>query len=111
MTPEQVREVVKMTLDELEQRKLIKNDYQSVLRAVERHLHNFFNNETCKAVAVTYALMQLSDDPYIDVIYLHYRDGRTLEWIAEYYDREVSTIKRNKKRLIYKIHELLEDTL
>lgn len=109
MTPEQVREVVKMTLDELSNRKLIKDDYQTILKAVERQLHNFFNNETCKAVGVTYALKQLSDDPYIDIIYLHYRDGRTLEWIAEYYDKEVSTIKRNKKRLIYKIYELLEE--
>lgn len=106
MTPEQIREVVKMTLDELEQRRLIKNDYQSVLRVVEKRLRDFF---TDKSSGVGHILRSLSDDPYIDVIYLHYRDNRTLESIAEYYDKEVSTIKRNKKRLIYKIHELLEE--
>lgn len=109
MTPEQIREVVKMTLDELTQRKLIKDDYQTILTAVEKQLHSYFNNYTCKVTAVNNALRSLSDDPYIDLIYLHYRDGKTLEWIAEYYEKEVSTIKRNKKRLITKIHESLEE--
>ena len=108
MTPDQIREVVKMTLDELTQRKLIKDEYTVILGVVERHLHNFFNNETCKAVNLVKALNQLSDDPYIDVIFLQYRDGKTLEWIAEYMGVEVRTILRNKKRLIMKIYELLE---
>lgn len=38
-----------------------------------------------------------------DIIFLQYRDAKTLEWIAEYFNVDVSTIKRNKKRLIYKI--------
>lgn len=109
MTPEQVREVVRITLDELSNRKRIKDDYPVILKAVERKLKDFFNNRG-DGNGISYTLNVLSDDPYIDIIYLHYRDGRTLEWIAEYYDKEVSTIKRNKKRLIYKIHELLEDT-
>lgn len=108
MTPEQIREVVKMTLDELTQRKLIKDDYQNILTAVERKLTQFFNNRG-DGNGISYTLKVLSDDPYIDLIYLHYRDGKTLEWIAEYYEKEVSTIKRNKKRLIIKIHELLEE--
>ena len=35
---------------------------------------------------VSYALHSLSDDPYIELIYLLYRDRKTIEWIAEYYD-------------------------
>lgn len=106
MTPEQIREVVKMTLDELTTRKLIKDDYQSVLREVEKRLRAYF---TGTDKGVKHALTTLSDDEYIDIIYLHYRDECTLESIAEYYDKEVSTIKRNKKRLIYKIYDLLEE--
>lgn len=106
MTPEQIREVVKITLDELTNRKLIKDDYQSVLRVVEKKLRGYFNGND---KAVSSALRILSDDPYMDIIYLHYRDDLTLENIAEYYDKEVSTIKRNKKRLIYKIYDLLEE--
>lgn len=108
MTPEQIREVVKITLDELTHRKLIKNDYQNILRVVEKKLKDFFNNKgNCKKIG--YILRQLSDDDYIDVIYYHYRDCRTLEYIAGALDKDVSTIKRNKRRLIMSIYERLEE--
>ena len=110
MTPEQIREIVKITLDDLLQRKLInaeKLNYTTALKTVDKQLLDFFSNKG-KCKGVSYALHQLTDDPYIDVIYLQYRDGKTLEWIAEYMDRDISTIKRNKKRLVLKIYELLE---
>ncbi len=107
MTPEQIREVVKMTLDELTQRKLIKDDYSVILKAVEKKLQAFFN-DSVNGKGVGSVLNQLSDDNYLDVIFLQYRDGKTIEWIAEYMDVEVRTIMRNKKRLILKIYELLE---
>lgn len=102
MTQDQIREVVKITIDELTKRSLIKtNDYQAVLQKIEPLLFRLDEN-------TKHLLNQLSDDSYIDIIYLHYRERKTLEWIAEYYGVEVSTIKRNKKRLIYKINELME---
>ena len=107
MTPEQIREIVKITLDELTSRKLIKDNYPVILIEVERKLKAFFDSKG-DATGVSHALNQLSDDPYIDIIFLHYRDENTLEWIAEAMDREVSTIKRNKKRLVNRIYELLE---
>ena len=108
MTPEQIREIVKMTLDELTQRKLIKDEYPVILNEVERKLKSFFNSRG-DGYNIGHALNQLSDDPYIDIIFLQYRDGKTLERIAEYMEVEVRTILRNKKRLIYKIYELLEN--
>lgn len=107
MTPEQIREIVKMTLDELTTRKLIKDDYQSILKVVEGKLYDFFNNRG-DGNGISYILRHLSDDQYIDVIFLQYRDGKTLEWIAEYLGVDVSTVKRNKKRLICSIYERLE---
>lgn len=107
MTPEQVREVVKITIEELTKSKLLTTDnYQAVLKIVEPKLYNFFNN---KDNGISHTLNSLSDDQYIDIIFLQYRDSKTLEWIAEYFSVDVSTIKRNKKRLIYKIYELLEE--
>lgn len=111
MTPEQIREIVKITLDELTQRKLLNVDnvaYMTLLKLVSDQLTSYFNSIKSDGINVSYALKQLSDDPYIDIIFLHYRDGKTLEWIAEYFEVDVSTIKRNKKRLIIKIAELLE---
>ncbi len=109
MTPEQVREVVKITIEELTKSKLLTTDnYQAVLKIVEPKLYNFFNNRG-DGNGIGYTLNSLSDDQYIDIIFLQYRDTKTLEWIAEYFSVDVSTIKRNKKRLIYKIYELLEE--
>ena len=107
MTSEQIREIVKITIEELTDKKLLKSDnYSNILKKVELALDHFFNN-VGDAKKVGYALNQLSDDPYIDIIFLQYRDDKTLEWIAEYYDKDISTIKRNKKRLILSIYELL----
>lgn len=106
MTPEEIRQIVRITLDELDHRKL---NYTVVHKKVSDELRTFFNDTKAPVnKAVFYSLKQLSDDPYIDVIYSHYRDGLTLEEIADLMDKDVSTIKRNKKRLILKIYELLE---
>ena len=106
MLPAEVREIVRLTVDEILDRKVFKVDsYQYMLGVVGGRLINFFSDKDNSAA---HALRELSYDPYIDIIYLQYRDGKTLEWIAEYMDREVSTIKRNKKRLITKLYELLE---
>jgi len=102
MSPEEIREIVKITLDELEQRK-----YSNIHKQVSDKLTAFFNNEEdCSDVFK--ALLKLANDPYLDIIYSHYRDGLTLEAIADKLEKDVSTIKRNKKRLILKINELLE---
>lgn len=108
MTPAEIREVVKITLDELTQRKYIKPDYQTILKSVEAKLKLFFNNKG-DGTNIGYILRQLVDDTYIDVILLHYRDGKTLEFIAEAMGVHVSTVKRNKQRLIIKIYNMLED--
>lgn len=109
MSPDQVREIVRMTVDELIQRKVIDiHNYSSILRVVDKKLYQFFNNKG-DGNGISYVLNQLSDDPYIDIIFLQYRDGKTIEWIAEYMDKDESTIKRNKKRLIMQIYKQLEE--
>ena len=110
MTPEEVKEVVNITLDELIARKLINPEkYQYILQIVDKQLYTFFSNKG-DSTNVRYALRQVSDDPYIDIIYFQYRDRRTLERIAEYINKDISTVKRNKKRLIIQIYNLLHGT-
>lgn len=107
MNREQVREIVILTIEELTKRKLVNfENYQSILRAVEVNLYQYFDNKG-DDTAVKKALHALSDDPYLEIIYFQYRDSKTLEWVAEYYAVDISTIKRNKKRLINKIYEYL----
>jgi len=46
------------------------------------------------------AIDMLKDDPYFDVIRMKYFEGKTREDIAEHYLVDVSTISRNKNRLV-----------
>lgn len=109
MTPEQVREIVNITIDELLKRKVLDIEkYQNILRAVEVNLYSYFDGTNKNCIKFSHLLNSISDDPYIDIIYLQYRDGKTLEWIAEYFNKDVSTIKRNKKRIILDIYKLLD---
>lgn len=108
MTDNQVREIVKITLDELIARNMLKDSYKDIARQIESRLVKLLlDNEVDPELSK--ALRSLSDDPYIDIIYAQYRDSKTLEWTAEYFERDVSTIKRNKKRLLKTIYLLCED--
>lgn len=104
MTPDEIREIVRITLEELNRGK---DDYPYILKDVEKKLQAFFNDEN-GGDGISMALKKMLDDPYIDVIFLQYRDGKKIDWIAEALDVEVRTILRNKKRIILKLHELME---
>ena len=106
MTPEQIREVVKMTLDELSRRKLL-DDSKMKRDIAGKALRGYFRKGK-RHKPLTCALQQLSDDPYMDILYLHYRDGKTIEWIAEKLEKDESTIKRNRARLLMEVHSMLE---
>lgn len=104
MTQDEVKQIVRITLDELLADGLV-DKYKLINREVSHRLEEYFCKKNDKDIAR--ALHQLSDNPYIDIIYLQYRDCKTLEFIAEYYDVDVSTIKRNKKTLIEKIYKMI----
>lgn len=110
MDKQEVREIVKITLEEILRSKLVVTDsYRYILEVVEARFMRFFNNANKSDPALLQALKQLSDDEYIDIIFLLYRDCVTIERVAEIFDKDVSTIKRNKKRLIKLIYEALEE--
>lgn len=46
------------------------------------------------------AIDMLKNDSYFDVIKMKYFEGKTREQIAEYFEVDVSTISRNKNRLV-----------
>lgn len=103
MRPEEIREVVRLTIEELMLTNVIKEPYDHINKVVSESLINFFNGKT-NDDKLRKVLCSLSDDPYIDIIYLQFRDGKTLEFVAEHMDKDVSTIKRNKKRIITEIY-------
>ena len=104
----EVQMIVRMTIKELKRQGMIKANYVTVLKEVEPVLREYFRKKENKKIE--YFLRDRSDDTYIDILYLHYRDNITIERIAEVLEKDVSTIKRNKKRLIMSIYELLEES-
>lgn len=104
----EVQMIVRMTIKELKRQGMIKANYVTVLKEVEPVLREYFRTKGNKKIE--FFLRDRSDDTYIDILYLHYRDNITIERIAEVLEKDVSTIKRNKKRLIMSIYELLEES-
>lgn len=104
----EVQMIVRMTIKELKRQGMIKANYVTVLKEVEPVLREYFRKKENKKIE--FFLRDRSDDTYIDILYLHYRDNITIERIAEVLEKDVSTIKRNKKRLIMSIYELLEES-
>lgn len=53
------------------------------------------------------ALKELYDDIYYDIIPMMYFEGKSREYIAEYFDTSTTTISRNKRRLIEKLKVMI----
>lgn len=105
MNKQEIQSIVIMTIRELKRQGMIKDRYVIILKEVEPVIREYFEKKNNKELE--YFLIDHSDDPYIDIIYLHYRDGVTIEKIAECLGKDVSTIKRNKKRLLVNIYDTL----
>lgn len=105
MRVDEIREIVKLTINEL-----LNGDtddtYQKAKIIVEYELKSFFNSDSNNDIGKI--LNHLMTDDYIDIIFLYYRDGKTLEYIADYYNKDTTTIIRNRKRLIMEIYELMQ---
>lgn len=98
-----------MTIEELLNDNALTDPFPRIKQIVEHKLRLFFNTNK-DGTNIGYVLNQLSDDEYIDIIFLYYRDNKTLDFIAEYFDRDITTISRNKKRLILSIYKILKET-
>lgn len=106
MDKKEVQAIVYMTIQEFKRQGLLKDRYNVILKNTEPLIRDYFftgNNQKIESY-----LIDMSNDPYIDIIYLHYRDNIVIEQIAAIMDKDVSTIRRNKKRLIMELYNRLE---
>lgn len=110
MNENDIQRIVRLTIKELTKSGLIVKTpptYPEMLQHVDKRLHAYFHKAKIDS-ELHDAIINHLGDPYIEIIFSHYRDKYTLEWIAERMDKDVSTIKRNKKRLITQIYEDLQ---
>ena len=111
-----IQETVDRTIIKLKLAGLMKDDRQGAYDKTERLLKNY--NQLKKSYSedgtakkfvdiVDKALQELYDDIYYDIIPMMYFEGQSRESIAEYFDTTVTTISRNKKRLVEKLKCLI----
>lgn len=93
---------------------LVKDDGKNVFQKTEEILKNYnlfkLSDEphTKKLLLkIEEAMKTIENDPYKEAIEMFYFEGVSREEVAEYYNTSVTTISRNKTRLINKIKIIL----
>lgn len=104
MTEEEIKEVVKLTVDELFNRDMIAEEsdlnYQIMGNKLRQHYMKAHDRK------IELALDKLKDDPYFDILPLYYGRERTLVYIAVEIGCDRVTVARNKKRLVLELYKL-----
>lgn len=111
---EAVNIAVNRTVLKLKVAGLMRDDRKTAYQKTEELLRNYnsFTKSdqpyTKKLVEkINAALYEVKDDIYYDIIPLMYFNGETRECIAEYFGTTVTTISRNKTRLVNQLKALL----
>ena len=115
-----IREIIYNTVDytiaKLKLSGLMKDNRQTAFQKTEQILRNY--NELKKSYSengiakkfvdiVDNALKEIVDDMYYDIIPMMYFENQSRESIAEYFNTTVTTISRNKRRLVNKLKYLI----
>lgn len=105
-----INDTVNATVLKLKMAGLMKDDKKSAYQKTEELLKNYnaFKESdqpyTKKLVReIDMALEDIKDDLYYDIIIMSYFEVRSREYMAEYFDTTVTTVSRNKNRLINKL--------
>ena len=105
-----INDTVNATVLKLKMAGLMKDQKATAYQKTEELLRNYktFRKSdqpyTRKLVEKIHeALDEIADDIYYDIIPLIYFDGCTREYVAEYFDTTVTTVSRNKNRLVNKL--------
>lgn len=106
-----IQDTVNETVMKLKMSGLMKDNRKTAYQKTEELLRNY---ETFKKVEdqphtekivniITSALQDLENDLYYEIIPMVYFEGKTREDVADYFDTTVTTISRNKNRLVNKL--------
>lgn len=115
-----IDEVTTQTVVKLKKSGLMKDNNISAFKKTERLLKNYNKyklavendpDNTLKTKKliniIDRALKSIETDQYYSIIEMYYFEHKTREEIAEFYDCEVKTITRNKRRLLDEIRIIL----
>lgn len=103
----QIGEIIRDTVKEMRQNGLLKRSDDVAYSEVASRLYEYYRNPE-RDPEVAAALERIREDYYAEIIPAYYKDKTSLDWLAEKYGCELSTITRNKKRICLKIYQLLQ---
>ena len=111
-----IQKVTNETIIKLKKSGLINDSDKKAFKKTEEVLRNYHKYKEAVAAdkegtiktqklirVIQTAMRSIEDDPYYEIITMFYFENETRENIAEYFDCDVKTITRNKRRLINKI--------
>ena len=101
-----MKAVVRATIKELKKSGMLRDPDDLILEDMSERLRRFFRGDT--DIELGKALQEISGDYYFEIIPLHYKNGMTIDAIADYMRADRSTIIRNKKRLVLGIYRIME---
>ena len=113
-TEELINKTVKETVLQLKIEGLMKDRIRSPQEKTEDLLRNYqaltmSGDPAAEKMIqrIEMALRVIKEDPYYDVIIMYYIEGKTREDIADLLNTSVTTVSRNKSRLISRISAVL----
>ena len=111
MKKEDARQIAREVVSELRQQGFLAGDDNAVYSRTGDLLKRYFADKASLGdetrLKVAEALCSVRADAYYELLMMYYGDGVTLERLAEYYDRDVATVSRNKRRLVLEISKMI----
>lgn len=109
-----IEDTVNRTVTKLKVTGLMRDDRKSAFQKTEELLRNFNNlklsDEPKTKILIdktSEALLSIEDDLYYEIIPMFYFKNETREYIADYFNTTVTTISRNKTRLVNSLKVVL----
>lgn len=107
MDETEVKRIVQLTILELKQQELLQDVESAAYKEISERLTRFFTPLDAQDDDLAQALEHIKNDKYRHILWMFYRDGYTVEDIAERLNVDVRTVSRNKKRLCLEIYTRL----
>jgi DNA-directed RNA polymerase specialized sigma24 family protein len=104
MDDAEIRRIVRLTIQELKQKKLLFDDEQRAYKTISQRLQRFYSPIGYADDDLKSALDELKQDRYRPVLWMFYSEGLSNEAIAEPLGVDVRTVTRNKKRLCLELY-------
>lgn len=107
-----IHKTVDETVYKLTTRRLLKDDQKTGIEKIEGLLRYYptakkLNDKYAQRITaqIDAALEEIKDDPYYDIIVMSYFHNDLRETIADVFGTSVTTISRNKKRLLVELEK------